>query len=158
LDLDGTDDSLSTATQSAGAFGSNVDWFAAVKRDTAGNVVFSYQTAGGAAFIAMAESGSGSVCHANVGTPTVWVDGVQLTGGTSVTRGTLHTALTVGVWHILELRGLDLSAWTVWAEGAYTSYVHNGGKGAQVLVDAPSDADRTKTQTFLADLYGVTLP
>jgi hypothetical protein len=89
----------------------------------------------------------------------VWVDGVQLSGGTAVTRGTLHTALTVGDYHILEFRGLDLSTWTAAGFGLYTSYVFPGPRGDILLYPSTaSTEDKDAARQWLADYYGVTLP
>jgi hypothetical protein len=103
-------------------------------------------------------SGSGCV-GSGAGTPTVWVDNAQLTGGTAVTRGTLHTALTVGDYHILEFRGLDLSTWTAAGFGLYTSYVFPGARGDILLYPSTaSTEDKDAARQYLADYYGVTLP
>lgn len=154
---DGVDDALASATLTAGTLGSNVDAFMVVRRDTAGNVTLGYPTPGATTFFGMAESGSGSVCHASVGTPTVWVNGVQLAGGTSVTRGTLHTALTVGDWHVVEFRNLDLSAWTQIGEGGHTGYLINGAMGERLIADAMPDATRAKVRTYLGKTVGKVL-
>ena len=107
----------------------------------------------------IAESGSGSGCvGSGAGTPTVLVDGTQLTGGTAVTRGTLHTALTPGDWHILEFRNLDLSTWTSIGFGLYTSYVLNGGYGGHKVFSNGQDANRDLSRAQMAAYFGVTLP
>lgn len=75
-----------------------------------------------------------------------------------MTRGTLHTALTAGNWHILELRGLDLSTWTAAGVGGYTSYVLNGALGGIELFASGQDANRDKARARMAGYFGVTLP
>lgn len=80
------------------------------------------------------------------------------TGGTAVTRGTLHTALTPGAWHILEFRNLDLSTWTAAGCGLYTSYVLNGAIGKIELFASGQDAARDKARARMAAYFGVTLP
>lgn len=157
---DGVDDGLSTATFAAGTLTSSMDCLIAVRRDSAASAVCGLYNAVADAtkFFGMVESGSGSGCvGSGAGTPTVWVDGVQLTGGTAVTRGTLHTALTTGSWHVLEFRGLDLSAWTAAGLGLYTGYVLNGGHGGIRLCPALSDANRNAALTELAAKVGLTL-
>jgi hypothetical protein len=100
LKFDGVDDSLASATFTANtAFTDGMDALIAVRRDSAANAVCGlYQSVAEANKVfGIAESGSGSGCvGSGAGTPTVLVDGTQLTGGTAVTRGTLHTALTPG--------------------------------------------------------------
>ena len=159
---DGTDDGMATATFSAGTLTSAMDCMIPVRRDSAAACVAGLYNgiADATKFFGMAESASGSGCvGSGAGTPTVWVDGVQLSGGTAVTRGTLHTALTVGDWHILEFRGLDLSTWTAAGFGLYTSYVFPGARGDIMLYPSTdSTADKDAARQYLADYYGVTLP
>jgi hypothetical protein len=162
LKFDGVDDALASATFSAGTLTSSMDCLIAVRRDSAANAVFGLYNAVADAtkYFGMAESGSGSGCvGSGAGTPTVWVDGTQLTGGTAVTRGTLHTALTAGSYHILEFRNLDLSAWTATGFGLYTSYVFPGARGDIMLFESTaSTEDKDAARQWLADYYGVTLP
>mgnify|MGYP000741739415 CR=1 FL=1 len=159
---DGVDDGMATAAFTAGTLISGMDCMIPVRRDSAAACVAGLYNgiADATKFFGMAESASGSGCvGSGAGTPTVWVDGVQLSGGTAVTRGTLHTALTVGDWHILEFRGLDLSAWTAAGFGLYTSYVFPGARGDIMLYPSTdSTADKDAARQYLADYYGVTLP
>ena len=158
---DGVDDGMATAAFSAGTLTSGMDCMIAVRRDSAAACVAGLYNgiADATKFFGMTESGSGSGCvGSGAGTPTVWVDGVQLSGGTAVTRGTLHTALTVGDYHILEFRGLDLSTWTAAGFGLYTSYVFPGPRGDILLYPSTaSTEDKDAARQYLADYYGVTL-
>lgn len=138
-----------------------MDALIAIRRDSTANAVCGlYQSVAEANKVfGIAESGSGSGCvGSGAGTPTVWVDGTQLTGGTAVTRGTLHTALTAGAWHILEFRNLDLSTWTAIGFGLYTSYVLNGGYGGHKVFSNGQDANRDLARAQMAAYFGVTLP
>ena len=138
-----------------------MDALIAVRRDSAANAVCGlYQSVAEANKVfGIAESGSGSGCvGSGAGTPTVLVDGTQLTGDTAVTRGTLHTALTPGAWHILEFRNLDLSTWTAIGFGRYTSYVLNGGYGGHKVFSNGQDANRDLARAQMAAYFGVTLP
>jgi hypothetical protein len=159
---DGVDDGMATATFAAGTLTSAMDCMIAVRRDSAAACVAGLYNgiADATKFFGMAESASGSGCvGSGAGTPTVWVDNAQLTGGTAVTRGTLHTALTVGDYHILEFRGLDLSTWTAAGFGLYTSYVFPGARGDILLYPSTaSTEDKDAARQYLADYYGVTLP
>ena len=159
--FDGIDDGMATASFAAGTLTSSMDCLIAVRRDSAGNAVCGlYESVAEANKVfGIAESGSGSGCvGSGAGTPTVWVDGVQLTGGTAVTRGTLHTALTVGDYHVLEFRGLDLSTWTASGFGLYTSYVLNGAQGGILLFpSSTSTANRDAARTWLGAKVGLTL-
>jgi hypothetical protein len=159
---DGTDDGMATAAFSAGTLIDGMDCMIAVRLDSAAACVAGLYNgiADATQFFGMAESASGSGCvGSGAGTPTVWVDNAQLTGGTAVTRGTLHTALTVGDYHILEFRGLDLSTWTAAGFGLYTSYVFPGARGDILLFPSTaSTEDKDAARQYLADYYGVTLP
>jgi len=159
---DGVDDGMATASFAAGTLINGMDCMIAVRRDSGANCVAGlYNGVSDATkFFGMAESASGSGCvGSGAGTPTVWVDNTQLTGGTAVTRGTLHTALTAGSYHILEFRNLDLSAWTATGFGLYTSYVFPGARGDIMLFESTaSTADKDAARQYLADYYGVTLP
>jgi hypothetical protein len=159
---DGVDDGMATAAFTAGTLTSSMDCMIAVRRDSAAACVAGLYNgiADATKFFGMAESASGSGCvGSGAGTPTVWVDNAQLTGGTAVTRGTLHTALTVGDYHILEFRGLDLSTWTAAGFGLYTSYVFPGARGDILLFPSTaSTEDKDAARQYLADYYGVTLP
>ena len=159
---DGVDDGMATAAFSAGTLIDGMDCLIPVRRDSAASCVAGLYNgvADATKFFGMAESASGSGCvGSGAGTPTVWVDNTQLTGGTAVTRGTLHTALTVGDWHILEFRNLDLSTWTASGFGLYTSYVFPGPRGDILLYPSTtSTEDKDAARQWLADYYGVTLP
>jgi len=158
---DGTDDGMATAAFSAGTLIDGMDYMIAVRRDSAASCVAGLYNgvADATKFFGMAESASGSGCvGSGAGTPTVWVDNTQLTGGTAVTRGTLHTALTGGDWHILEFRNLDLSTWTAAGFGLYTSYLFPGPRGDIMLYPSTaSTEDKDAARQWLADYYGVTL-
>ena len=159
---DGTDDGMATASFAAGTLSNGMDCLIAVRRDSGANAVCGlYESVAEANKVfGIAESGSSSGCvGSGAGTPTVWVDNTQLTGGTAVTRGTLHTALTTGDWHILEFRNLDLSTWTASGFGLYTSYKLPGARGDIMLYPSTaSTTDKDKARQYLADKYGVTLP
>ena len=158
---DGVDDGMATAAFSAGTLINGMDCMIAVRRDSAALVIAGlYETAGlGTRYTGYAEIGVSGPCFAGAGAPTVWVDDVQLSGGTSVTAGTLHTALTVGDWHILEFRNLDLSAWTAAAFGRYTGGIFNGARGDIMLYPSTDPTeDKDAARQYLADYYGVTLP
>jgi hypothetical protein len=158
---DGVDDGMATAAFSAGTLTAGMDCMIVVRRDSAGACVAGLYNgvADATKFFGMAESGSGSGCvGSGAGTPTVWVDGTQLAGGTAVTRGTLHTALTVGDVHILEFRGLDLSTWASSGFGLYTSYLFTGPRGDILLYPSTDPTeDKDAARQWLADYYGVTL-
>ena len=160
LKFDGTDDGLASATFSAGTLTSSMDCLIALRRDSADMAIVGLYTAQGSGnWFGLVLAGDGGVCFCGVGSPTVFVDGAQLTGGTSVTCGTLHTALTVGAWHIMEFRGMDMSAWTATLAGNYgVGYSLNGALGGIKLFASGQDANRDKARARMAAYFGVTLP
>jgi len=160
--FDGTDDGWTTGTKYAGTIGSNaMECLIAIRRDSSAAMVCGlYESAGHATKVfGIAESGSSSPCvGADAGSGvTVWVDNVQLAGGTAVTRNTLHAALTPGVPHILEFRGLDQSAWTAAEFGKYTGYIFNGAVYKIHAFAAGQDANRERDKRKMAAEWGVTL-
>ena len=154
---DGVDDGMATAAFSAGTLTSGMDCMIAVRRDSAAQVMFASD--GPDEYFGLCVDGSGVPNTYAAGSPTVWVDNVQLAGGTSVTAGTIHTALTVGDWHILEFRGLDLSAWASFCFSKYAAELSlNGARGDILLYpSATRFADKFAARQYLADYYGVTL-
>ncbi len=160
LQFDGVDDSLASATFAAGTLTSSMDCLIAVRRDSAASVVAGlYESAGGSIYFGSAYSSGDTPSCANVGSPTMFVDGTQLSGGTAVTAGTLFTALTVGAWHILEFRGLNLSFITAVNYGAYGGgFNFNGGLGEIQLFASGQDANRDLSRAQMAAYFGVTLP
>jgi hypothetical protein len=155
---DGVDDGMATAAFSAGTLIDGMDCMIPVRRDSAAQCVAGLYEMD--IYFGHAQAGSGGVCTDGVGTPTVWVDGVQLTGGTSVTADTLDAALTVGEWHIMEFRSLDLSSITQAGWGDFGSgYSVNGARGDILLYPSTaSTEDKDAARQWLADYYGVTLP
>ena len=160
LKFDGTDDGIATASFTAGTLTSSMDCLIAVRRDSAAATIVGLLSGPVNDYFGHAESGLGIPCFIGVGTPTFWVDGVQLSGGTSVTANTLNTALTVGDWHIFEARGLDLSLWPVVIYGNRGgSYSVNGANGGILLFESPADpTERDNARAWLAAKVGVTLP
>ena len=156
---DGTDDGMATASFAAGTLTSAMDCMIAVRRRTdIGVVVGFHRSQGSGQFIAAADPEAWWPATGGAGTPTTWVDGVQLSGGTSTSAGDLYTALTVGDWHVLELRGLDLSAWTDLRFGYYGgTFNFNGALGGILLFPGGNTAGRDQARAWLAAKVGVTL-
>lgn len=158
---DGVDDGMATATFAAGTLSNAMDCMIAVRRDSGAKTICGiYNAADVAQYTGYAESGVSDPCIHNIGTPTTWVDGVQLAGGVAVTADTLNTALTIGAWHILEYRGLDLSLFEKIGYGInYYGYLVNGALGGILLFpSSTSAADRDAARAWLAAKVGVTLP
>lgn len=155
---DGVDDGMATAAFSAGTLINGMDCLIAVRRDSAASLIAGLISPQG--WFGFALNAPGGVCFSGCGSPTVFVDNVQLSGGTSVDRATLDTALTVGDAHILEFRDLDLSAWTQATFGNLSGvYLFNGARGDILLYPSTaSTEDKDAARQWLADYYGVTLP
>jgi hypothetical protein len=156
---DGIDDGTATATFAAGTLTSNMDFFCVVRRESAAAGVLCSKTTT-AGYFGYFESGSAatsSQAGQNIN-GTYTVDGVEIPGGVGATAGQLHTALSVGAWHVLEIRNLDLSAFTQLLVSLFSGYNLNGSLGDVVLCPAQTDAVRAKIRRDLARRFGVTLP
>ena len=149
--FDGTDDGYATAAFAAGTLTSDMDCFIAVKRNSAADVVLCSKD--GNYYFGFASSGGVGAPQALSGTPSYLVDGAAITA----TNGALHTALTVGAWHILEVRNLDLSAWTAFRLSLYAGYFLNGNIGGVILREVMSTAERNSARTALGSLVGLSL-
>ena len=156
--FDGTDDALASATFAAGTLTSSMDCLIAVRRDSAAAAIFGLVDNHGNKYFGVTDPVAMTNCYSlSTGTPTVWVDNIQLSGGTAVTRATLNAALTLGAWHILEFRGLDLSTWTNLGFSNYTGFQTNGALGGIELFASGQDANRDKARARMAAYFGVTL-
>ena len=156
---DGVDDGMATATFAAGTLINGMDCMIAVRRDSAAlpQVIGLYQSDQTKYFgVVGTVSSDGAATYSGCGTPTVFVDGVEVAS----TRGALFDVLTIGDFHILEYRGLDLSAWVNANFGNYgVPYQVNGARGDIMLFESTaSTADKDAARQYLADYYGVTLP
>jgi hypothetical protein len=141
---DGVDDGMATAAFPAGTLIDGMDCMIAVRRDSAAACVAGLYNgiADATKFFGMAESAVVlDVLAPALALQPCGLTTLKLSGGTAVTRGTLHTALTVGDWHILEFRGLDLSAWTAAGFGLYTSYVFPGARGDILLYPSTASTE-----------------
>lgn len=158
--FDGTDDGYATATFAAGTLTNNMDALIAIKRDTTGNAVAAFQTAGsGANFFGLIQAAQAAVCAQTVGAAwTAFVDGSQVGGTANATGGQLDLALNGGTWHVLEFRNLDLSAFTGWRQGFYNaSYPASIQGGGVILCPAQSDATRAIVRRELGRKVGLSL-
>ena len=160
---DGVDDGMATAAFTAGTLINGMDCMIAVRRDSGvvGIAGLSDGPVNNKFFGFFHDANSVDPHFGDCGTPTTWMDGVQLAGGTSTTRAALYNALTAGEWHIFELRGLDLSSWTASAFSSFSgaNWRLLGARGDIMLYPSTaSTTDKDAARRYLADYYGVTLP
>lgn len=160
--FDGTDDGMATATFAAGTLSNNMDCLIAVRRDSAAWAPLGLAgDQDGIRFFGFVSDGDYTANY-NCGTPTVWVDGIQVAGGTNVRQNVLNAAVSVGDFHILEFRGLDLSGWTRLFTGLGVpspAFILNGAQGGILLFpSSTSTADRDAARTWLGAKVGLTLP
>jgi hypothetical protein len=159
---DGTDDGMATASFAAGTLINGMDCMIPVRRDSGANMICGlYEPGRGNAYFGAVSDGSTSTCMGpDVGYSwTILVDGTLLAGGTSVTQGQLSNALTVGEFHILEFRNIELNSLQKLAFGMYgAGWQFNGARGDILLFPSTaSTEDKDKARQYLADKYGVTL-
>jgi len=151
--FDGIDDGLSTG---AATFGSDMDCFMLVRRDSAAQVVLAYQTAGGANYLGAMDATAGTA-SSGAGTPTYAVNGVDVAGGTATTRTQLAAAIPTGQWVVVEIRNANLSAWAALGIGAFASYPLNGATPEYIACPAQTPEIRTKIRQYLGAQAGLTL-
>ena len=158
IDFDGSDDKLVTAAFSAGTLTASMDCFFVVNLDAfsasgwliADDLAFS--------FFGVAQNGLASSANSGVGTPRYNVNGVAVTGGTSVTRDQLYDALSSpGSWMVVDACGLDLSGWLRFQFGGYPDYQLNGKVAEMILCESVDDATRARIRTYLGSHVGLTL-
>jgi hypothetical protein len=156
---DGVDDGMATAAFSAGTLIDGMDCMIAVRRDAGGNAILCFDLGGTSGYFGLINAAAETAY--NCGTPTVFVDNVQLAGGTLVMGNTLAAALPLGELHIVEFRNLDLSTWTRFGMSGFAGggYLFNGARGDILLFPSTdSTEDKDAARQYLADYYGVTLP
>jgi hypothetical protein len=138
-----------------GALTSNMDCFMVVRRESAAPFMAFWASAPN--YVGAANSGGGaSVSHGGAGAAVNYaVNGTAVAGGTATTEVQLDAAMPVGQLLILEIRNLDLSAWTDFKQSLYPGYPTNGGLGDVVLCPAQTDAVRAKIRRQLAAQYGI---
>lgn len=153
--FDGSDDYLEVASLSA--LGANMDMFVAYKRSVdSGTLCLPFtQAPNTAARFVSFQTGQPPAAYTNAGTPTVYVNGALV--GASPTRGQLSAALTVGSWVVWESQGMDLSAWTGFVIGSYTSGQLPGDIGGLIVCPAQSSATRAKLRKWLGAKVGLSL-
>jgi len=155
----GTNSSMATAAFAAGTLINGMDCMIPVRRDAGGNAILCFDLGGISGYFGLINAASETAY--NCGTPTVFVDGVQLAGGTLVMGNTLASALPVSEFHIVEFRNLDLSTWTRFGMSGFAGggYLFNGARGDILLYPSTaSTEDKDAARQWLADYYGVTLP
>ena len=155
--FDAVDDQYIGPTLAAGTFTADMDCFIAMRRSA--SLVSVYPSAGGGTFVGYMSPNAVSA-QAGAGSNTSYaVDGVAVAGGTSVQSNTLNTAFpSDNSWHILEIKNLDLSAWTGLGFGRYDAGTAiNGGIAGVVLCQAQTSEMRAKIRRFLGSRVGLSL-
>lgn len=156
LTFDGLDDGLSTGPIT---LGSDMDCFVAIRRSTSSQMILLSATTGGGNYIGVIQSGSSESTENGAGSPSYAVDGVLVNAGaTSVTRGQLHTALPSNVWHVLEIRNINVLSWPSISFGGYGGWALNGDFGGIILCPAGDATTRQKNRQYLGNKVGLTLP
>jgi hypothetical protein len=149
--LDGVDDGFATAAFAAGTLGADMTFMCAIRRTSADGLVLAYS---GPAWIGYAHpTNPAAASNAIFGAMSHFVDGAAVAN----TAIALNGALTVGAWHIVEIRNLDLSAAAVLAFANFGGVPLNGSLGEILLCETPSAAVLTQMRQYLAAQYSVVL-
>jgi len=158
IDFDGTDDKLVTAAFSAGTLTASMDCFFVVNLDAFSTSGWLIADDNASSFFGVAQNGHASSANSGAGTPGYNVNGVAVTGGTSVTRDQLYDALSSpGSWMVVDACGLDLSAWLQFQFGGYANFQLNGKLAEIILCESVDDATRARIRTYLGSHVGLTL-
>jgi hypothetical protein len=160
--MDGSDDGYSTAAFAGGTLTSTMDCFVAVKRtSTAKGVVCCQTSAAVTEFFGVFDSAGGATLATGAGAgavATYKVNGVDLNGGAAgTTRVQLDTSLVNGSWSVLEIYGLNLSAWTQFMLGGYSGFMLAADIGGVIACPAQSAANRTALRKWLGAKVGLSL-
>lgn len=152
---DGTDDGMATASFAAGTLTSAMDCMIAVRRNSAAAAVLVKAQDTSKCFGYFETAAPGAIFDGVGASVTVFVDSVQLA---QMDGDGLAAALTVGEFHIVEFRGLDLSAWEKFSFSGFPGLLANCASGDIMLFESTaSTEDKDKARQYLADKYGVTL-
>lgn len=155
--FDGTDDGYAAAFD-AGTLGSNMDFFAVLKRNADTRFLVAAVASGGDGFGACFAGASGTTASVGVGSASTYlVNGVAVPGGTGTTMDQLNTAVPSGQWLVLEVRNLDLSSWTGFLMGGYAGWFCSADIGAVILCPAQSETRRARNRRWIAALAGVSV-
>lgn len=155
---DGSDDGYSTATFVAGTLVAAMDWFITIKRATTANMAIASQTPVDAVRVLGAIDGTTNPAFIGAGAAfTCFVDGVAVGTAGTCTRVQLGTALGSGAYHVLELRDLDMSLWTQFTLGLYTSFMLNADIAQVILCPSQSAAIRSKLRTYCGGKGGISV-
>lgn len=152
--MDGSNDSIRTPLLSS--LSTDMDFFMAVYRTSTATNIFFYGTVAHK-FAGVVQSGNTSRPDADAGTPTYYVDGTAVS---PTQRGALHTAMSSGSWHVLEIRNIDgaacFTAQTLgWCD--YGGFMAPAYIGGIVIANALSSDNRNKLRTWLGAKVGLTL-
>jgi hypothetical protein len=157
--FDGTDDTLSSAAFAAGTLTGNMDCFVSIKRTSAAKGILLSKSTSVTGYVGVYDPAD-AVSDAHDGTVTAGaylVDGALLASGGIPKADILAGALTQGVWHILEVRNIDMSAWEAFHISAWAAYPCAANIGPMVLCSAQTDAVRAKIRRYLANKVGATV-
>jgi len=157
LDFDGLDDVIGS-TFPAGTLPANADVYYVMRRTSAQAALAIDVTAGGRVFGITGPAGDTSAAFAGCGSPSATVNGVSVAGGsTAITRGQLLTATPQNTDLVLEVRGVNLSAWAQFATVStqWGAYAFAGLIRAVLICPAQNDAKRARIRRRLAQIFGI---
>jgi hypothetical protein len=155
LQFDNSNDALAAASP---GFTSAMDIVMGVQR-AAGDTMPIANTVSGTNFVAtitVSASGS-SASSGGAGTPTYAINGVAVPGGTGTTRAQLAAAWAVNTPCVLEIIGVDMSAWTSFAFGDIASLAGLSRIYGLIARQALSAAELAKVRTYIGSKTGLTL-
>lgn len=152
--FDGIDDGLSTPTFAAGTLSNNMDFFCAIKRNSAAKGASAASSMDAFHYLGYYDpAGAGVATSSGAGVPTIFVNGVAVADD----RKLLSDALGVGQWAVLEYRNLDLSVFTNVGPSNLAAALVSGNYGDTILCPAQSAANRSLARQLVGASVGLNL-
>lgn len=164
LQFDGSDDGIASATFPAGTLPANADAYLVIwpDADEQESVLVEDPSSSGARYFGVrhpSQSISQSADGPTTASAAFTANGSPVSGTTNPTRAQLFTATRTGVPVLLQITGLNLSAWTQIGLGRYvsngTGFGYKGRHGCLLIDQAASDSERTKIRKALAKAYQI---
>lgn len=151
-------DSTDVLVSTTGTFGADMDCFMGLYADVSKDAAALFNAPLGSSFFGVWQSAA-TVSHLSSGSPTYKVNGVSVTGGSSVTRSQLKAAIPNNTFCVFEANNLNMSSgWSSFSLGRLVDDYYLIGKySIVVLIPALSESDRLIMRKFVGLFTGVSI-
>jgi hypothetical protein len=154
--FDGVDDSIKTPVFAAGTLINGMDFFCAVKRNSAAKGIVAASTMDNFHYFGCYDpAGAGVATMSGAGAATLFVNGVAVADD----RKLLSDAIIPGQWAVLEYRNLDLSTFTDIgvSSSPAVGFFMAANAGTVALCPAQSTVNRNLARTLIGASVGLVL-